>query len=147
MKNEKFSYVDSLIKKFNLDVITPKFKVMIIEDDPVYSMLLDYEIFKYIDCSVKIIRTKKQCIQSISWDPDIILMDYYLPDGNGLDLIKELKQITPNTKVIALSNQMDCNITKELFKEGIFKYFSKDETLFNIISQLKEEFNDWVKKT
>ena len=38
-----------------------------------------------------------------SYQPDVILMDINLPDYNGIDLCKEVKEKYPSVKVVALS--------------------------------------------
>lgn len=71
---------------------------------------------------------------------DLILMDYGLPDGNGLDLTKEFRAEGNNAKIYALSGNWD-KVTDEAWKEAGFdggstKPFSK---------KLAEIYTDAVK--
>lgn len=38
------------------------------------------------------------------YQPDLVLLDSWLPDGTGMSMLKELKQNFPSQKVIILSN-------------------------------------------
>ena len=51
--------------------------------------------------------------------PDILLLDINLPDGNGIDLCKILKQTYKDLKIIALSNFEDIAFIKQIIKNGI----------------------------
>lgn len=35
--------------------------------------------------------------------PDVALCDVFLPDGNGVDLVLNIKKVNPNTEVILLT--------------------------------------------
>src|SRR3569833_2401758 len=39
--------------------------------------------------------------------PDLIILDLELPDGDGLDLLPELRAFAPQAKVLALSSHID----------------------------------------
>lgn len=60
--------------------------------------------------------------------PNIIILDYRLPDMEGIELLKKIREQSPNTKVIVLSAQNSVKVTSELFGLGIFDYIIKDES-------------------
>ena len=57
--------------------------------------------------------------------PDVMILDIRLPDGNGLDLLKQM-QISPNTpKVIMITAFHDMETTIEAMKRGAYDYIHK----------------------
>jgi DNA-binding NtrC family response regulator len=57
--------------------------------------------------------------------PDILLLDVGLPDGNGLDLLPEIKKKWPDTEVIVLTGNATFDLAVEATKRGAFYFQSK----------------------
>lgn len=66
-------------------------------------------------------------------DPDVILCDVFLPDGNGIDLIKTLKQKCPNTEIILLTAYGNIPDGVQAIKSGAFDYITKGDDNRKII--------------
>src|SRR5688572_854424 len=60
--------------------------------------------------------------------PDIILMDINLPDGNGIDLCKEVKQKYPSVFVIGLSTFNQQSFIQKMMENGASGYVLKNAT-------------------
>ena len=56
---------------------------------------------------------------------DLVLLDWMLPDGNGIDMITKLKTTAPKTSVIVLSARDDRNSEIEALKAGADDYVRK----------------------
>ncbi|HDP54375.1 MAG TPA: sigma-54-dependent Fis family transcriptional regulator [Bacteroidetes bacterium] len=77
---------------------------------------------------------------------DIILTDYRLPDGSGLDILTQVKAISPNSGVIIMTGYADIRMAVKTIKLGAFDYVAKpinpDEillTIQNLLSQKQPE--------
>ncbi|MBT8340875.1 MAG: diguanylate cyclase [Desulfatitalea sp.] len=57
---------------------------------------------------------------------DLILLDYYLPDGCGLDFIKELHSKKIDIPVIVITGKGDEMVASKTIKAGAYDYLSKD---------------------
>ncbi|WP_199139158.1 response regulator transcription factor [Pedobacter sp. ASV12] len=57
---------------------------------------------------------------------DIVLLDITLPDKNGLDLCKEIKQKHPETNIIILSNHSERSIIMQALQHGASGYLLKN---------------------
>src|SRR5688572_24978389 len=99
--------------------------IFLVEDNEMYSMVLDYILTKYRQCKVIRYNTAEECLHDINMNPDLVIMDYYLPQMNGLEAIKKIKQYNPEISVIALTGQNDIDVVKELLDAGVNKYFQK----------------------
>lgn len=57
--------------------------------------------------------------------PDLLLLDVYFPDMNGLDLLKETKQQTKQMDVIMITATKELDKVQEAISIGVFDYIIK----------------------
>ena len=78
-------------------------KILIIEDEVDMQNVVEASL-KQEHYTVEMASSFKTAWQKIGdYQYDVVLLDLMLPDGNGLDLLRELKTTQPNTSVIILS--------------------------------------------
>jgi DNA-binding NtrC family response regulator len=58
-------------------------------------------------------------------DFNLIIMDQRLPDGNGLDLLREIRQIQPQQMAILITGYADVRDALRAVREGLFDYLTK----------------------
>jgi two-component system response regulator PilR (NtrC family) len=58
-------------------------------------------------------------------EPDIILCDLMLPDGSGIDLLREVKGATPSVGVVMITAHTSTKSAVEALKAGAFDYIAK----------------------
>lgn len=57
---------------------------------------------------------------------DIVLLDITLPDINGVEVCKEIKKISPETKVLIISNHSERSIIMQMLQHGASGYLLKN---------------------
>lgn len=57
--------------------------------------------------------------------PDVVILDIQMPDGNGIDILKQLKKEMPATVVIILTNYPEPDYKKICTKEGADYFLDK----------------------
>ncbi len=104
--------------------------IHIVDDDPWISDLLEYQL-KLIDESCQIVKFKngKNFLKQLPTKPQLILLDYSLPDIDGQQLLESIKKTSPDSIVIIISSSTDLNLAVALIKQGAFDYMLKDENI------------------
>ncbi len=73
---------------------------------------------------------------------DIVLTDFRLPDKTGMDLLRDMRNLRPETIVILMTAYADVRMAVKAIKMGAFEYVTKpvnpDEILINIEKSLKK---------
>lgn len=104
-----------------------KFKIFIAEDDKWYSQILQYHLSLNMDYEVSVFGTGEDLLSMLNKDPDIVTIDYSLPDMNGEELLDRILKFDPNLPVIAISGQEDVSTAIDLLKKGAYDYIVKNE--------------------
>jgi len=73
--------------------------------------------------------------------PDILLLDINLPDGNGIDLCKKLVADYPSLKIIALSSFSEIAFVKRILSNGASGYLLKNTSREELIQAFKTVLN------
>ena len=68
---------------------------------------------------------------------DILISDYNLIDDNGLELIRKVKKLYPNLKIIVLSMHDEAHLAQEIIKEGVNGYLLKKDTHHDLVEALE----------
>lgn len=69
---------------------------------------------------------------------DILLLDIALPDASGLDLCRDIKSISPATRIIALSNHSERSMILQMLQQGASGYILKNVAADELIHCIRE---------
>ncbi|RXK59395.1 sigma-54-dependent Fis family transcriptional regulator [Lacibacter luteus] len=124
------------------------YTIFIVEDDPWYGEILAYHLSLNPDYKITRFETAKDCLAKLSAKPDLITIDFSLPDMKGDELFKKVREIYPSVPVIIISAQEEVSVAVNLLKLGVTDYLVKDEAtkdlLWNSVIRIKE--NQSLKK-
>src|SRR5262245_2835387 len=56
---------------------------------------------------------------------DVVLTDIYMPDLNGLEVVREFRRMSPETKIIAVTAQGSLEVALQAVEEGAFDFIAK----------------------
>ncbi|MBU3189529.1 response regulator [Clostridium bowmanii] len=115
-------------------------QVMIIEDDPMVrdintKFLSKVEGFE-LTMAASNLTDAKSCMKSKK--PDLILLDIYLPNENGMDFLKLLRSREINVDVILITADNTTSRVQEAFRYGARDYLIKPFTLDRFKESLLE---------
>lgn len=124
------------------------YNIFIVEDDAWYGEILQYHISLNPDYKVSRFETAKECLEKLYLQPDLITIDFSLPDMPGDKLYQKIREVNSQVPVIAISSQENIKVAVNLLKMGVSDYLVKDEAtkdlLWNSIIRIKE--NQTLKK-
>ena len=104
-------------------------KIFVVEDNEWYNRILVYTLTLNPEYEVKSFFTGKDFLNSLDEEPDIVTLDYRLPDINGLDVLKRIRQENSEIQVILISEQGDIDTVVNLLKLGAYDYITKSEDI------------------
>jgi two-component system response regulator AtoC len=119
-----------------------QFKIFLVEDDPWYGELLKYHLSLNPDYEVNVFTSGKDCLDNLPMKPDVICIDFGLPDITGDKLFEKISAVNNTIPVIVISGQEEISVAVNLLKAGISDYIIKDDNskslLWNAILKLRE---------
>lgn len=117
--------------------------VFVVEDNDWYNRLLKHNLELNADHEVHAFSTGAEVLSALDRKPDIITLDYRLPDSNGKELLQKIHTDAPDTAVIIVSEQEDIETAVELLKAGATDYLEKTkdlrDRLLHSIEQIKKQ--------
>src|SRR5580693_7890250 len=118
------------------------FKVFIVEDDMWYGSMLEHYLTLNPEYEVKRFESPGDFFAHLHEVPDVVTLDYSLPDSDGTEVLRKIKEFNPEVRVIIISGQEDVATAINLLKNGAFDYIVKDDDtkdrLWNSILHLRE---------
>ena len=120
-------------------------KIFVVEDNEWYNKLLMYTLSLNPDYEVRSFFNARDFLNCLNESPDIVTLDYRLPDLSGLDVLKRIRQENDDVQVILISEQEDTDLVVTLLKMGAYDYITKSndikERLLNTIQNLTKDLS------
>jgi DNA-binding NtrC family response regulator len=80
-----------------------------------------------------------ECMEMVrQHSPDIVLLDLRLPDGNGMDLLKQIKELNDHIVVIMITGQGDVQSAVDAMRNGAFHYKEKPIDIEDLKETIKK---------
>lgn len=109
------------------------YKIFIVEDDEWYGEILKYHLSLNPEYEIHLFSSGKECLLNMHLGPDIISIDYQMPDMNGDVLYEKIKEINDQIPVIIISSQQEVSVALNLLKSGVYDYLIKDENIKDLL--------------
>jgi DNA-binding NtrC family response regulator len=107
------------------------------DDDPGYMAVAQHILSKYQGKRFEIVWKKdgNSAIQELESNPaiELLLIDYYLPEVNGLDVTKAIREKKIGVPIIFLTSNRDFRLAIEAMKYGIEDYIVKEEAVDSVL--------------
>ena len=106
----------------------PKPRIMVVDDDPDILALLRLQL-DHLGYAVTTVTSGAQAVEKLVTEPPaLILLDLKLPRMTGLDVLRHVKQTSPETPVIVMTAYATVEKAVEAMKEGAWDFLPKPLT-------------------
>jgi DNA-binding response OmpR family regulator len=103
-------------------------RLLHVEDDPMQQRLLKHHLqaLEEFHFETTAVESEDEAMQAFrSGTFDLVVIDYQLTRGNGLDLLRRLRQLDPIIPIIGVSGVATSEVAAELVHAGADDYFDK----------------------
>ena len=108
----------------------PSIRVLLIEDNPDFAKLVKVYLGKSEEMKFAVewkCNGREGIDEALAGQYDVILMDYFLPGLNGLEVTRSLQEKNVASPVVFLTVNKDVNLAVEVMKLGVEDYLVKEE--------------------
>ena len=100
-------------------------KILIVDDEPLNLELLERELLAH-EYTVESARNGEEALEKVdSFVPDLVLLDYMMPDMSGLEVLKELRRRKYDLPVVMITAYGTIERVVEAMKEGAYDLVTK----------------------
>lgn len=115
------------------------FRVVVVDDhailrDGIVSILNaqpDFEVVAVADSMASALKVVRDEL------PDLVLMDYGLPDGTGLEATRQLLELFPQIKIVLLTVHEEDDLLFDAIRSGAKGYLLKNISAQNMLAKLR----------
>jgi DNA-binding NarL/FixJ family response regulator len=76
---------------------------------------------------------------AIALKPDLVLLDYKMPNADGIEAAVELKQKLPNTPVVIFTLYKTAELESQARQVGVRAVIAKEEGVIKLLRMIEEE--------
>jgi DNA-binding NtrC family response regulator len=111
--------------------------LLFIDDDPSYMAVAQHLLSKYQGkrFNIQWKQDGVSALELLDKNPpiDMLLVDYYLPEMNGLDVTRAIRERNVDIPIIFLTSNRDFRLAIEVMKYGVEDYIVKDEAVDSVL--------------
>lgn len=101
------------------------YRILIVDDDKIVALTLS-KLLKKAGYTTHSVYNGTQAITStIEFEPDLVLLDFKLPDMNGFEILEKMKEINHKIIVIMITSFGDVRKAVTAIKLGAYDFFTK----------------------
>lgn len=108
-------------------------RIFVVEDNEFFATLIKQKLELNDQNEVSLFFNGDDFRRNLHLNPDIVVLDYNLPNTNGIDLLKEIKNYNDQIKTIILSGQEKVDVVIEAFENGAEEYIKKDDNALTML--------------
>jgi DNA-binding NarL/FixJ family response regulator len=118
----------------------PPIRVLVVEDHTTFAELLTGALEREPDLtSIGYATTVAAGVALfLTSRPEVVVMDYHLPDGNGLDAAGQILARAPDTRIVMLTAYPSADALERAATLGVSAFLPKDGSLATLLQTLRQ---------
>ncbi|MGM0532442.1 MAG: sigma-54-dependent transcriptional regulator [Bacteroidota bacterium] len=117
-------------------------KILIVDDDPTFGLMLETFLNKH-QYETTLVGNSEEALRKIrNVFFDVLLLDLRLPGKDGLEMLKSVKQVSPESQVVMMTAYADIQSAVQSIKLGAYDYVSKPVNPEEILQIISEALSD-----
>jgi two-component system, NtrC family, response regulator AtoC len=102
-------------------------KIFVIEDDELFGSVIQGKLEMENSYEITLFTSGEEFLKNLHLNPDIVTIDYNLPDITGIEILKKINNFNKNIITIILSGQNNVEVVVDAYKNGANDYIIKNE--------------------
>ena len=119
-------------------------RILVVDDSPDWQRFLLARFAS--NCDLKIIAVANDGLEAVQkaaeLQPDLLLMDLNLPVMNGFDATRRIREVSPNCKVLFLTQNASRDLVSAAFEAGACGYIVKSDSGADLVPGIKAVFEN-----
>jgi len=119
--------LNKVIKEYAMDKNLQQYNIVIVDDEPIVTSNLRTLLRLENYPTPNIFNSPIEAIEYIRNNKiDLVISDFFMPDMNGIEFLKEVKHLSPRSTLILLTGYADKeNAIKAINEVGLYRYLEK----------------------
>jgi len=110
-------------------------RVLIVEDFPAYRRFIRSTLVESFD--LRVIAEVSDGLEAVQkaaeLKPDLILLDIGLPTMNGIEVARQIRKLSPKSKIVFLSQETSADVVEEALSTGACGYVVKTKAASQLL--------------
>lgn len=120
--------------------------VLVVDDDSLICWGIRKELANH-RLNALIAGSGMECLNAVRENRfDLIFLDIHLPDANGIDLMKPIREISPGTRVVIISGDGNFQCKERALSEGAAQYLEKPFDISMVARIVESTFLEFPRK-
>ena len=117
----------------------PVIRILVVDDWPDWQRFLQTKLAA--ECNFQIVGLASNGLEGVGQaarlQPDVVLMDLNMPVLNGLDATRRIREISPRSRVLFLSENRNRDVVWAAFEAGACGYILKSEAGSDLVAGIR----------
>ncbi len=115
-------------------------RVLLVDDEAHFRQALERRLLKR-EMRVKGVDSGEAALEALGQEPvDVVILDMRMPGMNGLETLRGIKEIAPETEVILLTGQVDLESAMRGLEMGALDYCIKPMDIDDLQDKIVDAF-------
>ncbi|MDR3605139.1 MAG: response regulator [Desulfomonilaceae bacterium] len=117
-----------------------EFKVLLVDDETDFVVPLSKRLRKR-NLEVNSASSGQEALDFLSQSPcDVVVLDVKMPDMNGIETLRRIKEVAPLVEVIMLTGHANVEVAIEGMELGAFDYLMKPVDIDDLLYKLQDAY-------